>query len=349
MACVWRRRLSAPVTPSAGAAYCGERVVVMAWRDLVAWFRSRFSSPPAPAPTPPLTRPVNRPVQPAALVYGEPAGAEAYAHAGALVVANRNEQDPVFRRISEAGGSVLVYLDPVISSGGDPFGRYAQLLMGASEFGPAVPRWPGLPRASEWGFVMDFRPGSVLLAKLPRVLDRMARERPHMAGWFADDVGSRSWFPNINWRQMSDADRAAWRLGAIEICRVFREVCDRYQLIFLVNGTWSANDGGGYPNSSKFGCALADGGYIENHPVDNFWQAYVGPDSQWARESAVTRGVAFNWAATRSRADFLGLREMPGLAYVSHQPDYGRPPVPWGSFHPTGLPSRVTLPRGGAV
>ena len=39
----------------------------------------------------------------------------------------------------------------------------------------------------------------MLQHKLECVLETMVAENPHMAGWFADDLGSRSWFPGFNW------------------------------------------------------------------------------------------------------------------------------------------------------
>ena len=83
--------------------------------------------------------------------------------------------------------------------------------------------------------------------------------------------------------------------------------------------------------------------------------AYFGPygcSPQWAARSApVTNGKAFNYAVTNTAA---GRDEYVGsncYAYVNQQSDYAGV-APWGSFHPTGLPSRVTSEskgRGGAA
>ena len=283
----------------------------------------------------------NSPVQPAALMYGRDAGWEPYARPGGLVVANNNEQAQGFKNISAAGGSVLVYLDTVICN--VAYGRYHQKLFNASEFGPAVPRWPELPKANGWGWVMDFQFGGVLQQKLEGVLELMCAEIPHMAGWFADDVGSRSWFSNLVWGSFSTADKQAYRDGAIGICKTFRKVADKYRLIFLVNGTWTANDGGGYPDVGQFGNALAEGGFVENHAANDFWRAYVG-SAQWAAQSPVTGGKSFNWATTRNQADLSGLQGMTGVAFASLQPDYSTAPAPWSELHATGLPNKVIYP-----
>src|SRR5213075_588292 len=99
--------------------------------------------PPTPTPTPTGTL-TNRPAQAASIVYGSPGSngqAIAYAHPGGLVVTGLdNYQDQVFKDISAGGGTVLIYLDTIISN---PYGRYAGMLLNASACGPAVPHWPG--------------------------------------------------------------------------------------------------------------------------------------------------------------------------------------------------------------
>ena len=99
-----------------------------------------------------------------------------------------------FKDVSAAGGSVLIYLDPMIDNA---HGRYHDMLINQSVCGPATSRWPGSPKANSWGYLNDFRVGSVLRRKLPCVLEKMVEENPHMAGWFADDLGSRSWFRGV--------------------------------------------------------------------------------------------------------------------------------------------------------
>ncbi|MGY1688497.1 hypothetical protein ACI8AK_23200, partial [Geodermatophilus sp. SYSU D00867] len=185
----------------------------------------------------------------------------------------------------------------------------------------------------------DFRVGSVLQAKLRCVLETMVVENPHMAGWFADDLGSRSWFPGIDWADFPD--KAAYREGAIALTQTFRSVADQHGLVFIVNGTWSANDGGGYPNPAKSGNALADGGFVEHHDGNIDFFGPYGCSSQWAAQSPVTRGEAINFAVTRTAAGRVEYADSGCFAYVNQQTDYTGV-APWGPFHPTGLPSRVT-------
>lgn len=278
----------------------------------------------------------NSPAQAASIVWGSAANARPYAHPGGLVVAGRdNYGDQEFKDVSAAGGTVLIYLDPVIDN---DYGRYHDLLDNASECGPAVSRWPGSYKANEWGYLNDFRTGSALQSKLQCVLEKMVAENPHMGGWFLDDVGSRSWFPGIDWD--SFPDKAAYRAGAIALTQTMRKVADEHGLIFIVNGTWSANDGGGYPDAGQSGNSLADGGFVEHHDGEISYFKPYGCSSQWAQDSTVTHGKAINYAVTNTAAGLKEYASSGCYAYVNNQPDYDGAPM-WGSSHPTGLPSRV--------
>jgi hypothetical protein len=284
----------------------------------------------------------NFPAQAAALVYGPGSRAKPYAHRGGLVVAGRdNYRDRGFKDVSAAGGTVLIYLDTIIDN---PHGRYHEMLLKRSKCGPATARWPGWPKANNWGYLNDFRVGSVLQQKLPCVLEAMVAENPYMAGWFADDLGSRSWFPGFSWESWGSANRQAYRKGAIALTRTFREVANRHGLIFLVNGTWGAGSlssaGGGYPDAGKHGNALADGGVVEHHDGDIGYFGPYGCSGQWAARSPVTHGKAFNYAVTSTSAGRGVYVRSDCYAYVNKQSDYFDA-APWGSFHPTGLPSGV--------
>lgn len=306
-------------------------------------------APPAPEPPvpPALAEPIreadvqlsNSPTQPAALAYGSTAGLEAYAHPGALVVAGRdNFASAAFDQVAAAGGTVLLYIDPVIDNA---HGRYHEMLLRPSRCGPAVRTWPGNPRANEWGRLADFRIGGVLQRKLECVLETMVVENPGMGGFFADDVGSRSHFPGIDWDSWSRTDQLAYRNGAIVLSATLRRVADRHGLIVLVNGTWGAgglpDSGGGYPESGRHGNALADGGVIEHHDREVPYFTEYACSDQWAAYSATTQGTAFHLAITSTRA---GLRAYAGtscVAYASHQRSYEIVPEPWSSFWPNGL------------
>ena len=280
------------------------------------------------------------PAQPAGLVYGDPRQAEQYAHPGGLVVAGRdNYEAQEFKDVSVRGGTVLIYLDPVIDN---PHGRYHRLLNEESECGPATSRWPGGYEANTWGHLNDFREGSALQDKLECVLEKMVEENPHMAGWFADDIGSRSWFPGFDWATFPD--QAEYRAGAIALTKTFRKVADRHQLIFLVNGTWAggslASAGGGYPLAGKSGNALADGAVVEHHDGEISYFGPYGCSSQWADQSTVTRGKPFNYAITSTELGNIEYVNSSCYAFVNNQTDYGISRR-WGPLHPTGLPTRV--------
>ena len=281
------------------------------------------------------------PAQPGSLVYGALHGAERYAAPGGLVVAGRaNFAASEFKRVAAAGGTVLLYMDPIVD---EAYGPYHKLLFRRSTCGPAVARWPGSPRANEYGYLTDFRRGSVLQSKLRCVLERMVRQNPHMGGWFVDDLGSRSWFTDLPWSSLSTRSQSAYRLGAVEIARTFRRVADDHRLIFLVNGTWSggtlATAGGGYPVAARSGNALADGAVIEHHDDQ---LAYFGPyacSSQWAAKSAVTRGEAVNLAITSSDEGLRRYAASPCYSHVSLQNGYDFAATPWGRFRDAGLPT----------
>jgi hypothetical protein len=297
----------------------------------------------------PVTTIINRPPQPGAIMYGDPqnfASAAAYAHPGALIAPGRTDYDnQVYKNISAAGGTVLIYLDVMINA---DYGKYHTLLMHSSACGPAVPLWPGNPSANQWGSLNDIRPGGILQNKLKCVLEQMVTDNPHMGGWFADDVGSRSWYPNINWGGWSNADQQAYRNGAIDITKTFRQVADEHGLVFIVNGTWGAgslsSSGGGYPDMNQSGNALADGGVVEHHDVSelSYFSGYAC-SSQWASQSSITQGKSIMLAINNSSSDLASYAQSNCFAYLTAQTEdvYHIAPTPWTSFHASNLPSHV--------
>jgi hypothetical protein len=280
-------------------------------------------TPPPPSPSPTATTPAgtltNRPAQGATIAYGSPGtsgAASAYAHPGGLVVAGRdNYADQVFKDVSASGGTVLLYLDTIVRNN---YGRYHSLLYDASSCGAAVPQW-GSYSANGTGPLADFRVGGTLQGKLRCVLEAMVTENPHMAGWFADDLGSRSWFPNLNWSTFPE--KQAYRDGAVALTQTFRSVADEHGLVFLVNGTWSAGDGGGYPDP-RIARQRTGGRRVRRAP-------------------RVSQGHPFMYVQASSDSDRAAFNNAGVFAFLSTQSDYGVSPAPWGPFHPTGLPSRV--------
>lgn len=318
---------------------------VLAWPFTDAETPAAAEPPPSAAtskPEPSRRNITNRPTQAAGILYDSPSDAEAYARRGSLVVAGRtNYGGRGFKQVSRAGGTVLIYLDVVVDNA---HGRYHRMLMRRSACGPRIGRWPGSPTVNARRYLNDFRVGSVLQRKLACVLERMVVENPHMGGWFADDVGSRSHFPGFDWSSWGQANQRAYRAGAIAIARTFRRVANEHGLIFLVNGTWGAgslaSDGGGYPDIRKSGNALADGGFVEHHDGQIGYFGPYGCSRQWAAASPVTRGKAVNFALTRTVAGRLEYVASNCFAYVNNQTDYGIAPR-WGASHPSGLPTHV--------
>ena len=284
----------------------------------------------------------NVPGQPAITAYGS-AAVTPFAHQGALIIAGRvNYSDQQMKEASAAGATVLIYLDAIIDN---PYGRYHHMLNNPSKCGPATSRWPGNYKANSWGYLNDFRVGSVLQSKLKCVLEKMVAENPHMGGFFADDLGSRSWYPGFDWDTWGTANQQSYRAGAIALAQTFHDVAAEHGLMVMVNGTWTAGSlayrGGGYPDMSRHGLGLADGGYIEHHGADElaFWTAYA--QGQWATAAgSVGQGkpvmyVQANDATTRDAYNKAGV-----YSFLSAQVDYDTASV-WGPFHATGLPSRV--------
>ena len=310
-------------------------------------------SPSTPTPSPSTTAPTsavpvgstvtNLPGQPAITAYGSSSAVNPFAHNGALIIAGRdNYADQPMKNASAAGATVLIYLDVVIDN---PYGRYHDMLTNPSQCGPATSRWPGSPKANQWGYLQDFRVGSVAQSKLRCVLETMVAENPHMGGFFADDLGSRSWFGGFSWDSWGTTNQQAYRAGAIALAKTFHDVAVEHGLMVMVNGTWTAgsvaSSGGGYPNASSHGLSLADGGYIEHHSSNEiaFWTNYS--KGQWGTApGSVSNGKPFMYVQANDDATRNAYSNAGVAAFLSAQVNYDTASV-WTSFHPTGLPSRV--------
>ena len=282
--------------------------------------------------------------QPGAIVYGNTAGVTQYAHPGGLVIAGiNNYDDPAMKAVSAGGGTVLMYLDTIVDNDA---GRYGNMLLNSSVCGGAVPRWPGNVRANSYGYLNDFRPGSVLQGKLRCVLEKMVAENPHIGGFFADDLGSRSWFPGFDWNSFGSSNQGDYRQGAIAISRTFRNVADAHGLLVMVNGTWEGgavgSSGGGYPDISQNGNALADGTLAEHHDWGTFWGRTYPCAAQWANQSDTTHGRAVNMAVTMTSAGRGPFARSGCYTHAAAQSDYDSASSVWTSFHSLGLPSRVS-------
>lgn len=302
-----------------------------------------------------LTPPVPldpQPSQPALHVWGPTApDLSAYAYPGAMVSTGRvNYGDSDFVTVCNAGGTVLFYFDPIIDY--DTGGYYEHAFQASSSYGAAVPRWPGEPHANDYGYLNDFRTeadggGGVAQAKIGPILTQFFEDYPHIDGIFLDDVGSRSYFADFNWDTWGSTYQQNYRNGAIAICQTVRDVCDMYNKICIVNGTWMAGtlaaNGGGYPTMSTHGCSLADGGVVEHHASGevSFWTEYTAvASSQWATESLVTDGVGLHMAVQSNSSERAVYAGAGTFAWISEQAygEYGTYKSPWGAFHAIGLP-----------
>lgn len=294
----------------------------------------------------------NLPPQPGAVAYG-PAGTALsllgqYAHPGGMVISSRgNYNQQVYHNISAAGGHHLLYFDPIVRPTFSDY--YHDLLFYSSVYGSAVPLWPGSPSANGTGYLADFRVGGVLQGKVEAVMEKMVSDNNHIAGFFLDDVGARSWFPNFDWSTWSATDQQAYRNGAIAICQTARTVANRHGLIFLVNGVWTAgtlaSNGGGYPTMTTHGCSLADGGVVEHHDTEvSYFGPYMGQStSQWGTApGCVSAAKPFCLSINDTAAGVTAYVNDGRAAWVSQQTtdQYdGVVPYSGGTFHATGLPS----------
>lgn len=299
----------------------------------------------------------NLPTQPMRYHYdGSPLSS--WAHPGALVIAGFGRSDlgppaggyegtdPGYVTAANAGACVIAYIDPIIDNA---YGLYHELLhhqydtLGRT-VGAATSRWPGNHQANEFGYLADFRVGSTLQAKWGAVLETMLDDCPWLAGFWIDDCGSRSWYPDFDWNaDLTATDRQNYRDGAIALIQTAREICDRRRAgngrkrIIIVNGTWNGGtlsaNGGGYPNMSLHGCSLVEGAEIEHHDLDQFWIDYAS-SSQWATEAS-TGGVPFIVTSCETNAIQTDFRN---AGIVSHSENAEANSSVWGSFHETGLP-----------
>ena len=301
--------------------------------------RAQVFTNPKPAP-----RITHLPGQPALTAYGSSSAAVPYARRGALIIAGReNYADAAMKNASRAGATVLVYLDPIIDNN---YGRYHRMLVSSSVCGAATSRWPGSPKANSYGYLQDFRVGSAVQRKLRCVLEKIVSENPHIGGFFADDLGSRSWYPDFSWDSWGTANQRAYRNGAIALAKTFHDVAARHKLMVMVNGTWTAGSlaahGGGYPAAGVHGLSYADGGYIEHHETGElpFWTRYA--KGQWGTAAgSVSQGKPFMYVQANDDSTRNAYNRSKVFAYLSTQREYDRASV-WGPFHPTGLPSRVS-------
>ena len=312
------------------------------------------SASPTPSPSPsarpkPPSGPQtlrHLPGQPAITAYGSSSAATPFAREGALIVAGRtNYADKPMKDASAAGATVLIYVDPIIDNA---YGRYHEMLHKQSECGPATTRWPGSPKANSWGFLNDFREGSVTQRKFECVLEKMVAENPHMGGFFADDLGSRSWFTGFEWNSWGSGNQQAYRDGAIALARTLHKVAVKHRLVVMVNGTWTAGsvaaNGGGYPDPKVHGLGLADGGYIEHHSASQikFWTQYAR--GQWGTaDGRVARGKPFMYVQAADAATRDAYNRAGAFSFLSAQTSYDTASM-WGRSYSTGLPARVGTP-----
>jgi len=305
-------------------------------------FLSRKATRRRTAPATLFSGVTTQPTQSAAVMYGgQEANAVNYAFPGSLVLVGRDNYNfQVFKDISAAGGTVLIYIDALVDNA---YGLYAGLLINSSVYGAAASLWPGPLQANQYGNVLDFRLGSVVQQKFPLILERMVEDNPHIGGFFLDDCGSRSYFPGFTWSSLTAQEQQDWRDGAIGLVQSARAVCDRHRLMQIVNGSWNGGTlavyGGGYPDMAQHGLSLAEGGMVEHHPADAFYLNYVGSD-QWASQCPLTGNTKVLYVLSDDDAGRDAFRTTGDVAYAATQAVYDYV-APWGSFHETRLPYKV--------
>ena len=294
------------------------------------------------------------PMQPAVTDYQSPSGngsnAIPYEHQGALIDAGQSQlgSQPM-KDASAAGATVLGYLDPMVIQPNS--GTWGDMLWQSSACGPAVPQWGSFTSGTGYS-IADFRTvadggSGIEQAKLQCVLENMYSVNPWMAGFFADDLGSKSWYPGLNWSTFGSANQQAWYDGAVALAQTFHNVAVEHSGMLMVNGTWEkgtlASNGGGYPNLAANGVSYADGGYIEHHASNEvaFWTDYAS--GQWATASGdAAQGNPIMYVQASDLATLQTYQNAGVFSFGSYQTDYSQPAPVWGNFHATGLPSGST-------
>jgi hypothetical protein len=295
-----------------------------------------------------------QPGQPAITDYQPPSGngsnAIPYQHQGALIIAGQSQLPSANMQNAEtAGATVLAYIDPMVIQPNS--GTYGDMLWQSSSCGAAIPQWGSFNSGTGYNLA-DFRTtadggGGLEQTKFRCVLEAMVAANPHIGGIFADDLGSKSWYPGINWSSFGSANQQAWYDGAAGLAQTLHDVAVEHGLMTMVNGTWEkgtiASSGGGYPNLAANGNAEVDGGYVEHHASGEvaFWADYaVG---QWATASGdAAQGNAVMYDQASDLSTLNTYMNTGKFAFGSYQTDYSQPAPVWGSFHATGLPSGST-------
>jgi Collagen triple helix repeat (20 copies) len=287
---------------------------------------------PPPVTPPPSATSINRPCNPALIAYVSGPGSQlaAWSKPGALIdVGPSIYAEPWVKQAAAGGATVLLYLDTIYSVTG---GRYHELLRNANSYGPAVPIWAGVTN--------NIAPGGPLQQKLPAIMNLAIDENPHLSGFFLDDLGTIA--GTQGYSTLSATQKEQFRLGAIEIVKTARTIADQRNLFLMANGVWNGNEGGGYPDRNKHGCALVDGCMIEDHALNAFWDNYCNPAySQWALQTP--RKVAYMWDQARSgSAETNAYINANRIAYASTQTSYTNPGavVPFRAFTDFKIPHR---------
>lgn len=279
------------------------------------------------------------PPQPGAVIYGSDAPSSYY-HAGAMVDMNSSETAGAIA-VSNAGGHVLVYVDIIASASG---GNYTSIINNANAYGPAIGLWPGQTSPyNAYGYVRDLAT-LVTSGKLLNVLNKVVADNPHMAGFFADDLGTT----NPQYKSPLGTQGNGYTTptttfynAVIAAVQVFRDVCDAHGLILLVNGGFDGRGNGGYPTRGSHGCSLVEGTCAEHQASTPgaFWDVYMSA-AQWANDSPITSGQALGFVI--ANAGDTGWRTHADIAWIAYQTNYSSAPNPWSGFHTTGLPTHAS-------
>ena len=279
----------------------------------------------------------NRPAQSASLAYDDVAGALSYAHPGGLVVAGRdNFGDPAFEQVSAAGGTVLVYLNPVIDNA---HGRYHRMLLASSMCGPRLlgGRATTEPTSGATSTTSDL--GRHCSTSSSACWRRWSPRTPTWRGGSPTTSGSRSWFP--------DAQLARLRGQAGLPRRRCRSDPD------LPAGRGQARPH--VPRERHLECRRRGRLPRPRKSTETPWRTGLrrAPRRRDRLLRALTdvppvgrRVAGHPWRGLQLRASRAARPEWPNTSTPAATPTSTSGPTyetlpPWGSLHPTGLPSRV--------
>ena len=276
--------------------------------------------------------------QGAQIFYGGPAVQasvpDAFRKQNMLTIVGRNPDFTAGHREAAAKGAIVApYLNAVLHSRAGP---YQSLLYDDSECGPAIGPWAGT--GTRYGTGADVRVPHYA-DKLLCVVRRIQADHPHIRALFLDDFGP-GWSGYDKNGTAADAPESEECQARAALGPAFERLrAANLNLLFFVNGGWSRQFCGGWPEAARPGLHFALPVY-EHHSVEHIPSANVtyGSTSQWLRDRTGQVGA---FVITNTAEESAAYARLPWAAWIAQQttPDYttGAPRPVVGVSHAIGL------------